>query len=117
MKNLFILIICLSSFMIFAGEVTGAGKEIDQVLSNSNLSRAKLEQLGLKLGEVTGAGKIHVDALEMIVTSKEVISVDNIIHMDFKNPSSGQMVSEVNAFSTLDKTISKQNIKAYIYKK
>lgn len=117
MKNLFLIFFLILSFKAFSGEVTGAGKEIDGILAKSNLSRAKLEQMGLKLGEVTGAGKIHVDTLEMIVTEKSVVSMNNIIHLEFKNPSSGQMVSEVNSFATASDTILKQKIKAYIYKK
>lgn len=98
MKNLILIICLVFSFFSFAGEVTGAGKEIDNVLAKSNLSREKLKSLGLKLGEVTGAGKIHVDTLEMIVTNDQVISMDDVVHLEFKNPSNGQMVSEIEYF-------------------
>ena len=104
----------LLSTSIFAGEVTGAGKEVEIILVKNGLSSAKLKSLGLKLGEVTGAGKIHIDTLEMIVTSKKVISMNDVVHTEFKNPSAGQKVSEVEYYDTSLEIIRKAEIKAFI---
>ncbi|EQC43748.1 hypothetical protein [Bacteriovorax sp. Seq25_V] len=116
MKNLLKVIFSFFMFVniVLGGEVTGAGKEIETILVKNGLSTAKLKSLGLKLGEVTGAGKIHIDTLEMIVTSKKVISMNDIVHTEFKNPSAGQTVSEVEYFDTSLEVIKKAQIKAFI---
>ena len=119
MKTFIMIFISMITMSSFAGEVTGAGKVVDSVLKRSGLNKERLQIAGLqvKMGEVTGAGRIHVDDLSHIVTKKEVLSVDNIQHVEFVNPSQGKFTGEVKSFIFPEVKVKKKTVLAYIVKK
>jgi len=117
---LFILIIIsVFSGVIEAGEVTGAGRQVQTILSNHNFTPQRLQSMGLtvKLGEVTGAGRVHVDDVRMLVTNKGVYEVDNLHNIKFKHPSAGKFVSEVKSFDFPTRKLKKSQVLAYILEK
>lgn len=115
-KIALIIFVVLMSNVVFAGEVTGAGRQVQDVLGKANLTRVKLSQMGLKvkLGEVTGAGKIHVDDIALLVLKNNVVNMNQVQHIEFVHPSQGKYVGEVNSFTVSNESIKKSNILAFI---
>jgi hypothetical protein len=86
MKQLSLLIV-LSILVIFsdsfgwAGEFTGAGKQVADVLAAHQLPVGELERQGLevRLGEFTGAGRgVPFRKLRYVVTESDVIESQSI---------------------------------------
>jgi len=118
-KLALIFILLMISFFSEAGETTGAGKEVQTILMANNYSTKRLNDLGLsvRLGEVTGAGKVHVDDLRMLVTKKGIYQVDNLHGIEFNHPSAGKFVKEIKKFSFPAETVKKNKVLAYIISK
>lgn len=115
-----LLLLMISFFSgVEAGEVTGAGRQVNNILAAHNFTPQKLQSLGLtvKLGEVTGAGKVHVDDVRMLVTKKGLYEVDSLHNIKFKHPSAGKFVSEVKSFEFPTKKVNRAQILAYILEK
>lgn len=114
-----LLMISFFTGIVEAGEVTGAGRQVENILNAHNFTPQRLQQMGLKvkLGEVTGAGKVHVDDLRLLVTKKGVFEVDNLHNIKFRHPSAGKFVAEVKSFDFPGKKVQKSNILAYVIAK
>lgn len=114
-----LLLIAFFSGPLEAGEVTGAGRQVENILEANNYTKQKLLAMGLevKLGEVTGAGRVHVDDIRMLVTKKGLFKTNQLHHIKFRDPSTGKFVSEVKSFDFPDIQLNKSKILAFIVEK
>ncbi len=121
MKAVIVICSLLSLFNISlcAGEFTGAGAVVENVLRRNNLSINGLKREGFKvlLGEVTGAGRaVPVDAVEYIVTKKEVMPMSDVTHINFKNPSAAKHLSDIKAFDFDQKRVLLNKVKGVVFR-
>ena len=118
----FLKLICITLFYtstLMAGEFTGAGAVVESVLQKNNLSIAKLQNEGFKvlLGEVTGAGKsVPLDALEYVVTKKELMRMNDVTHINFKNPSAAKALGDIRGLEFNGKRVSIGKIQGVVFK-
>ena len=114
-----IIVIMILSNVVWAGEVTGVGRQVETILKKAQLSKLKLKEMGLKLkmGEVTGAGKIHVDDIALLVMKNKVVNFKSVDYIEFSHPSQAKFVSEVDSFSIDGKPFTRSKILAYIIQK
>lgn len=118
MKNLILVIIfIITSQFVMAGEVTGAGQRVDQILKNNGLSRQMLASKGLKvlMGEVTGAGKtIQVEDLEFVIAKNKIYSQDSLTHIEFKIPSAARVLTDIKSLEFGSSQVNVVEIDAFI---
>ncbi|MBT3584119.1 MAG: hypothetical protein HN509_04375 [Halobacteriovoraceae bacterium] len=105
MKNLIVLlflsILLIASSQGTAGEVTGGGKSVRQILNENNLDIDQLKKSGFKvlMGENTGAGKtLDLSRISMILSNKKLYTMDDVTHIEFKHPSKAKTLSDVIIF-------------------
>jgi hypothetical protein len=108
----------LSLTSVWAGEVTGAGRQALQVLRSHNVSVEALKTQGFKvlLGEVTGAGKtIDLDRIDMVVTQNKLLKMNQASHIKFKHPSQAKALRDVEHLEFNSLRVSPNQIKGLIY--
>lgn len=114
-KIITILCFLQLSSLAFAGEITGAG-QVAQILKRHNLSLSALQAQGLKLGDITGAGKtVNLDRINMLVTGQKVFSMGEASHIDFKHPSAAKSLIDVNHLEFNGKKVRTSQIKGILY--
>ncbi|PIP94293.1 MAG: hypothetical protein COW00_03415 [Bdellovibrio sp. CG12_big_fil_rev_8_21_14_0_65_39_13] len=118
MKNLILVIVfILTSQLLWAGEVTGAGQRVDQILKNHGMSRQQLASRGLKvlMGEVTGAGKtIQVEDLEFVVAKNKIYNQEALTHIEFKIPSAARVLTDIKSLEFGSSQVDVLEIDAFI---
>jgi len=123
MKQILIfLFLCLTvlSIKTGAGEVTGAGGPMMKMLAQHGYSTAFLNDNGLKviLGEVTGAGRtLPTEDIEAFLTKTQVLLAQDIVRLDFKNPSLGKTLKDISSVEFVKNTIKKKDIHGVVFKK
>jgi hypothetical protein len=122
MKSILVIIIFIfSSFSTFSGEVTGAGITIRDLLKNEGHGQNFLIKNDLKvtLGEVTGAGKVHIDDVHAFITKDSLLRGSDIISITFSKNSPGKILQDIESikFSALELEVAKKEIRAIVHRK
>lgn len=120
MKNIILFIaLMIMATTVWAGEVTGAGQRVDQILKTRGLSINQLKGQGYKvlLGEVTGAGKtVAIDDIQFIVAKNKLFQARDITHIDYKHPSAAKMITDIEAIELGAAKVRTQEVDAFIVK-
>ncbi|MCP4915229.1 MAG: hypothetical protein GY909_19065 [Oligoflexia bacterium] len=118
MKSLIIVIFSILLMTnISAGEFTGAGKQINEVLKAHNMSAKQLKAQGMKIvrGEVTGAGlTVNLQDVFAIVTKTDLIKMSEVDHIEFVHPSEAKAMKDVKRLDSATKKVNKKDILAVI---
>lgn len=118
MKSLILLIFSILLIQnISAGEFTGAGKQINQVLRAHNLTPKQIKAQGMKIvkGEVTGAGKaVNLQDVYAVVTKTDLIKMTDVDHIEFIHPSEAKAMKDVKRLESAAKKVKKKDILAVI---
>ncbi len=120
MKTLFFLLSLLFFIQLRAGEVTGAGSIVRDILEKHNLSVQRLESQGyrLLLGEVTGAGgRINLNDVKLLLTKKELFKMNDLTHIDFIFPGPAKAIQDVRYFEFDRERLVPGKIKAIVVEK
>lgn len=117
----FILIVSIYALSIcstFSGEVTGAGGPMKTLLKNTGYTNTFLKKNGLTvtLGEVTGAGKVHVDDVHAYLTNDNLLKDSDIIAIDFAIDTPAKRLKDIKSIQFNQIRIIKNQIKAIIHK-
>ncbi|WP_127716165.1 hypothetical protein [Halobacteriovorax sp. HLS] len=119
MKNItLITIIVFTIFSSFGGEVTGAGGPMKNLLEAHGYTSNYLQgnQLKVTLGEVTGAGRVHLDDIEAFVGNGRVLVDREITHIDFEATGSAKTISDIKSIHFGQIKLIKKQIQAIIHK-
>ena len=119
------LLVIMSESLSWAGEFTGAGKAVAQVLAENNLGQAELERQGLevRLGEFTGAGRgIPFRKLKYVVTQNELIESQAIDLVwaqgrDLRPVPIAHELQNVQRFEAFGQAYGGRQVKAIVIKK
>lgn len=115
-----LLIIFLINFKIIAGEFSGAGLKVKNVLKRQNINLKALERSGhgLLFGENTGAGmKVNLARVKYIITQNQAYSLNNVTHINFLQPSAAKSLRDVKILEFDTKKVRTLEIKGLIIKK
>jgi len=108
---------CVFIFNSFSGEMTGAGRQIKNILSRNNMSESILRAQGLRLGEVTGAGKrVNISDITYFITKDELIPMNRVSHLSYHNDRSGRSVSDISGLEYRGQMISSRHFLGIIYR-
>jgi len=115
---LFILIALSGVFNTsVAGEVTGAGQRVKEVLRANNTSIENLQSSGLRvlLGEVTGAGRaVNVLDVKMFIAKKRLLKMDNVLHIDFREGTPAKTILDIKSIDLGEISVLTKDVDAWI---
>ena len=119
MKSILIITIyILSIYSTLSGEVTGAGGPMKILLKNTGYTKNYLKKNGLTLtlGEVTGAGKVHIDDVHAYITDNSLLKDSDITTIAFKPDAPAKLIKDIESIQFNEIRIIKDQIKAIIHK-
>jgi len=100
-----------------AGEVTGAGQRVKEVLRAHNTSIESLQSNGLRvlLGEVTGAGSaVNILDVKMFIAKKRLIKMNKVLHIDFRVGTPAKTILDIKSIDLGEFLVSTKDVDAWI---
>lgn len=89
------------------------------MLAKHGYSTEFMNENGLKvlLGEVTGAGRtLPTEDIQAYLTKDQIYSAQDIVRLDFKHPSLGKSLKDINSVEFTKGVILKKQIRGVVYK-
>jgi hypothetical protein len=114
-----LMIFILTITFSHSGEVTGAGGPMKDLLNSHGYTQTFLDANNLKvtLGEVTGAGRVHIDDVQAFVAKNRILSDKDIVKVHYSANGQAQFVNEVKSIEFVKTILKKKQIRAIIHRK
>jgi hypothetical protein len=113
--KIILVIVALISLINQSSAQSLSREQVAELLAQRNISLTQLESRGsrLLLGEVTGAGKVTNDRIQVIVTTDQALLKNEIDSMDSMQP---EVLQNLQSFRAQGTYFLKSDIKAVIVK-